>query len=280
MDMKNAPLRIIRPVLLLACLFLFSSCTLFDSISTLFVTEQDEVKLGTEFDQQLHDSTRTFPVYNPGNSAAKLAFQNYVTHLAASVLAGIPAGKKPGYPFKFTLIDQDIDNAFAVPGGFVYIYTGIIKHMQNESELAGVLGHEIAHVTQHHYRDAMVKQQGLSLLVQALVGDDAGKITELVASSFVQLTSLQISQGNESDADAYGTRYEAAIGRNPMGIANFFSRMQDQGIAILSTHPQPSSRVADVTAEVNGDATLQALAADSLNTNYKSRFEQYVGPIR
>jgi predicted Zn-dependent protease len=152
--------------------------------------------------------------------------------------------------------------------------------MQDESELVGVIGHEIAHVTRHHYRDALVKQAGLSLLVQALIGDDAGAITQLVAQSFASLASLSVSRNNESESDTYGTRYAADVGRNPMGIAKFFQRMNSQGIEILSTHPKSDTRVEDVTRQVNGNTTLKAVAADSAVTNYKDRFQQNTAVIR
>jgi len=256
---------------------LLCQCDLFDSAGSLFVSEQDEMELGAEFDSQLRntDSGKVeFPVYN-ANTATKLAFQNYVTSLADSIVKAIPSSEKPGYSFKFTLIDKNIVNAFAVPGGYVYIYTGIIKNMQDESELAGVLGHEISHVTLHHYRDAMMKDAALSLLVKVLVGNDSSQLKQLVAGSLYQLAALKVSRSNESEADESGTRYEGAIGRNPMGIAKFFSRMSDQIPDWISTHPAPEDRVAAVTAEVNGDATLKAIAADSARTNYKSRFVQY-----
>ncbi len=275
---KKIPSRATWPFLA-AGLFLIQ-CDFIGTAGSLFVSEQDESKLGAEFNNQLltNDTAKLqYPIF-VANTTAKIAFRDSVVALANRILGAIPVADKPGYSFTFTLIDANVDNAFAVPGGYVYIYTGIIKHMQDEAELAGVLGHEIAHVTQHHYRDALVKQAGLSLLVQALVGNDAGKLTQLVSQSLTTLAALSITRGNEEEADQFGTRYEGNIGRNPMGIAKFFSRMQNQGITILSTHPLPSDRVAAVTAEVNGDATLQALAADSAITNFKSRFQQYVIP--
>jgi len=278
--MKSILIRFGLPVL---AVFWVGGCDFIDTTGSLFISEQDEVKLGTEFDNHLrtNDSAKLqFPIFVPRPGTGDTAFQQYVENLAQSILSAIPVSEKPGYPFKFTIVNANVDNAFAVPGGFVYIYTGIIKHMQDESELAGVLGHEISHVTRHHYRDALVKQSGLSLLVQALLGNDAGKLAQLVAQSFSTLTQLSISRGNESEADQYGTIYEGKIGHNPMGIAKFFSRMESQSITILSTHPQPVSRVADVTAQVNADATLRSLAADSANTNFASRFMLNTATIR
>ncbi len=254
----------------LAVLLTRCDCDFFGTAGALFVSEQDEVTLGTEFDKQLRDSAKSeYPIY-VANTPEKIAFQNYVVNLATKILSDIPKSGKPGYTFKFTIIDKNVLNAFAVPGGFVYIYTGIIRKMQDESELAGVLGHEIAHVTRHHYRDAMAKQAGLSVLIQALVGKDAGKITQLVAQSFASLATLAVTRGNESEADQYGTKYIGASQRNPMGIANLFKRMEGQSITILSSHPANETRVADVTKQVNEDPILKAL--NDTQYNYKAEF--------
>ena len=127
------------------------------------------------------------------------------------------------------------------------------------------------------------REQAARVGVGALADDHVGGLDQLdalgtqhfAAIRTDQLAALKVSRSNESEADESGTRYEGAIGRNPMGIAKFFSRMSDQIPDWISTHPAPEDRVAAVTAEVNGDATLKAIAADSARTNYKSRFVQY-----
>jgi beta-barrel assembly-enhancing protease len=267
-------IRHLVPVLAAAVLLTRCSCDLFGVAGALLISEQDETQVGTEFNLQLSssDSAKSeYPIYVP-KTKADTVFRDYVVNLAQEVLDGIPKDEKPSYKFKFTLIDKDVENAFAVPGGYVYIYTGIIKKMENESELAGVLGHEIAHVTQHHYRDAMAKQAGLSLLVQALVDDNSSQITQLVAGSLFSLASLKVSRGNESEADHYGTIYLGNTGRNPLGIATFFDRMKDASLDWTSTHPAPATRVEDVKAEVKGSATLNALADKGAANEFADRF--------
>lgn len=280
--MRFPPIRRLLPVLAAAVLLTRCSCDLFGVAGALFISEEDESQLGREFNSQLTSSDsakKEYPIYVP-KTHDDTVFQNYVVNLAEQVLAAVPEDEKPGYNFKFTLIDQDIVNAFAVPGGYVYIYTGIIKQMKDESELAGVIGHEIAHVTQHHYRDAMAKQAGLSLLVQALVDDNSGQLTQLVAGSLFQLASLKVSRGNESDADHSGTLYLAETKRNPRGIAKFFARMTDPGAEWASTHPAPTTRVADVNAEVDGDPKLKAEADKAPANNYEERFLANTKAIR
>lgn len=276
--------RFSAPFVLLALLAapLLTQCAWFGKAGAYLVSEQDESRLGAEFDRQLRTDTaakKEYPLF-VANTPEKKAMQDYVIGIAREVYAAVPAKEKPSYAFTYTLIDADVQNAFAVPGGYVYIYTGILKTMKDESELAGVLGHEIAHVTQHHYRDALVKETGLQALVQVLVGKDAGQLKVLVAQSFESLASLSFSRGNEADADKNGTRYLALAGRNPMGIAKYFQRVQSPGPEWLSTHPAPKNRVEKVTQEVRGNPGYMALAADSARTNFRARFVQMTAPAR
>ncbi len=277
--MKFLQIRHLLPFLLACPLLMHCSCDVFGTAGSLLVSEDDETKLGAEFNAHLRDSAKVeFPLY-VAKTAQDTVFQNYVTGIAKEIVAAIPADEKPSYGFTFTIIDKNVENAFAVPGGYVYIYTGIIKKMQDESELTGVLGHEIAHVTQHHYRAQMAKQAGLSTLIQVLVGNQPGQLTQLVAGSFFQLAGLKMSRENEADADSHGTDYEGLVKRNPLGIAKYFSRV-DPTSTWFSTHPSPDTRVADITAEVNSSATLKALAADSTTNNYTTKFLQNTAAIR
>jgi predicted Zn-dependent protease len=90
-----------------------------------------------------------------------------------------------------------------------------------------------------------------------------------------------VSRDNESEADHYGTIYAGNVGRNPLGVAKFFSRMPPEGLAAMaSTHPAPETRVADVEDEVKQSASLTALAADSATTNFQTRFQQMTAVLR
>jgi predicted Zn-dependent protease len=270
---------VIAPVLAVG---LLTQCAFFDYAGKMLVSESDEARLGAEFNNQLRNdpaARKEYPIF-VANTPERKAFQDYVIGLAQEVYGAVPAKEKPGYAFTFTLIDADVQNAFAVPGGYVYIYTGIVKSMKDESELVGVLGHEIAHVTRHHYRDALAKEAGLSILIQTLAGKDAGQLTQVVAQTFGSLASLSVSRDNESDADESGTKYLAATGRNPLGIAKYFERVKNPGPQWLSTHPAPKNRVETVKAQVRANSGYSALAANSAVTDYKSRFDQKTAVIR
>jgi predicted Zn-dependent protease len=268
---------------LAACLLLTRcDCDFFGATGALFVSEQDEIALGSDFHNHLtmNDTAKQeYPVYK-AETAEQLAFESYVIGLGKELEAAIPESDRPGYEFTFTIIDADVQNAFAVPGGFVYIYTGIIREMKDESELVGVLGHEIAHVTQHHYRDALAKTAGLGILIDALAGDDESKLTQVVAQSFGSLAALAVTRSNESESDEVGTKYCGSVGRNPLGIAKYFGRSMGQSFKWLSTHPPSEDRVEAVEEQVEKSSKLKALADDAATTNYTSRFLEKTAAIR
>ncbi|MEN9353354.1 MAG: hypothetical protein RL318_679 [Fibrobacterota bacterium] len=229
-----------------------SQCSCSDVMGSMFVSEADEVRLGAQFDADLRANPSEYPLYTDP------AMTSYVQGIFDDIVAQIPKDEKPGYSFqKVQLIDQpEVVNAFAVPGGYIYVYTGILKAMENESELAAVIGHEVTHVTHHHYRDQLAKQYGVQTLVTMLGGDSSS--VSAVAQS---LLALKFSRDDEFDADKGGTKLAGAAGWNPLGVATFFSRMGSSTIDWLSTHPASSERVTEVNKLVESDANLKALAA-------------------
>jgi beta-barrel assembly-enhancing protease len=220
------------------------------------VSEADDVRLGKQFDADLRANSAEYPLY----SGAELT--SYVQGVMDMVAAAIPASEKPGYPLqKVQLIDKPgVINAFAVPGGYIYVYTGLLKALDNESELAALLGHEITHVTHHHYRNQLAKLYGIETLVGLLRGDATA--VSLVAANLV---ALKFSRDNEFDADKTATLMAGSAGWNPLGVATFFARLDGSGFDWIFTHPASSDRVAAVNAQVNSNAALKALAARTDN---------------
>ncbi|MBK9576372.1 MAG: M48 family metalloprotease [Fibrobacterota bacterium] len=238
------------------------------------LSEDDELRLGTEFDTQLRsnpENAAEYPIYAP-TTTDKQAFRIYVEETFQSVYSAIPKSERPAYPFKVVIIEKDVAKAFAVPGGYVYVYTGIINKADNESELAGVLAHEMAHITKHHYRDAVMKQAGFSNLLDALLGESASGLSKTVASMFGNLTQLKAGLENEHEADATGTRYLGDSRRNPTGIATFFASMPSSGIDWLGTHPASSDRVKAVNSLVGSESAIRKWDT-SEEAKYQARFE-------
>jgi predicted Zn-dependent protease len=162
--------------------------------------------------------------------------------------------ERPNLPWTFTVVDQPVVNAFAVPGGFIYITRGILAYLDNEAQLVGVLGHEIGHVTARHsaqqYSRAVLGQAGLlglGIFVPAArpFGD--------ISAQALGLLFLKYGRDDELQSDSLGAKYAAANGWDPRAVPGFLSvlgRMREgseKGIPNwLSTHPEPASRVDEV----------------------------------
>ncbi|CCH56830.1 peptidase M48 Ste24p [Fibrisoma limi BUZ 3] len=157
---------------------------------------------------------------------------------------------RPDLPYQFYIVDSPVVNAFAVPGGYVYFTRGIMAHFNNEAEFAGVLGHEIGHITARHSARQQSKQLfGTGALVLgSVLFDKTGQLTEL-ASQGLQLALLGYSRAHESESDEIGVEYSSKIGYDAREMADFFGtikRIQESsGQAVpqfMSTHPDPGNR--------------------------------------
>jgi predicted Zn-dependent protease len=181
---------------------------------------------------------------------------------------------RPDLPYEFHIVDSPVVNAFAVPGGFVYFTRGILAHFNNEAEFAGVLGHEIGHVTARHSARQQNKQLfgTLGTIATAILLPQA---TEM-AQQGIGLAILSYSRAHESESDEIGVEYSSKIGYDAHQMANFFAtikRISDNaGQAIptfMSTHPDPGNR----NVRVNKLATEYQAKNPA---NYQSNREQYM----
>lgn len=157
---------------------------------------------------------------------------------------------RPDLPYQFYIVDSPVVNAFAVPGGYVYFTRGIMAHFNNEAEFAGVLGHEIGHITaKHSARQQSTQLFGTAgLILGSVLLDKTGQLTE-AASQGLQAALLGYSRAHESESDGLGVEYSSKIGYDAKQMAEFFGtlkRIQDaSGQAIpefQSTHPDPGNR--------------------------------------
>ena len=159
--------------------------------------------------------------------------------------------------FHFHLLrDPKTVNAFALPGGQVFITEGLLNRLENEAQLAGVLGHEIGHVINRHSAQQMAKGQlGQILTVAVGVGaggnDDRGRKAQLVAAMVNQMTQLKFSRSDESEADHYGLKYMAEAGYDPgamLDVMKILKKASGEGHPpeILATHPLPETRLEEI----------------------------------
>jgi predicted Zn-dependent protease len=156
----------------------------------------------------------------------------------------------PNLSWKFTLLDDPTVNAFAMPGGYIYVTRGILAHLNSEAQLAGVLGHEIGHVTARHTANRMTQQQltGLGLGLAAAFSPSIARYSS-VAQQGLSLMFLKYSRDDETQADELGVTYATAAGYDPREIPATYAmlkRVADRGgqrlPGFLSTHPDPGNR--------------------------------------
>lgn len=180
---------------------------------------------------QIQNDPAHYPPYQGGNSAAVTSYIS--TNIIGEVLKSSSIEKKNLYNYqsKIHIIQDDSTlNAFALPGGPVYIYTGILKFLPNEAALAGVLGHEIAHAERRHASTRMTKQQGLSVLLGIILGQNPGALATIASELFTGALLLSNSRADEDEADQYSFKYLTGSKYYAGGVKFFFEKMRDQGL--------------------------------------------------
>jgi predicted Zn-dependent protease len=209
-----------------------------------FMSEAQEISIAQEADPQIK---REMGVYNDA------ALQEYVTAIGTRMAK---ISERPHLPWRFTVVDVPAINAFAVPGGGIYITRGIMPFLDSEAELAGVIGHEIGHVTARHSAQQYTRQISgqVGLLALGIFVPAARPFGELTGQALGVLF-LKYGRDDELQADGLGARYESTLGWDPAGVPAFLSTLgrldeaagDRRGVPNwLSTHPDPLSRVADI----------------------------------
>lgn len=198
-------------ILLTALLFasaVFQSC----EQSNIF-SDKDDVELGTEFDKEIKANPKEFPMLQ-GHQDIK----DYVTSIGKEILNSPKIKKRNIYPYNFQVINDTIVNAFCTPGGFIYVYTGLMKFLDNESGLAGVIGHEIAHAERRHVTQRLTAYYGVSMMLGFILGGNPSLLAEIAANLFVGLAFLKNSRDDETEADYYSIQYLKSTNGIPAGL--------------------------------------------------------------
>jgi predicted Zn-dependent protease len=217
----------------------------------MLISESQEIAMGREAHEQI---LATMGVYSDDEA------QTYVATVGKELAA---LSERPELPWTFTIIDDPVVNAFALPGGFIYVTRGIMTHLESEAELVAVLGHEIGHVTARHGASRMSKAQlaGLGLGVGMIVSPELRQFGDLVEQG-LGLLFLKYSRDDERQADDLGLRYTLAGGwdarRMPevFGVLKAVSELAGAGRLPnwLSTHPDPVERQERIREAIAGSS--------------------------
>lgn len=234
--------------LLLFTILIATSVFLSCEQSNIF-TDKDDVDLGKEMDKEIKSHPKDYPMLE-GHQDLK----DYVSGIGNYILNSSPKiTKKNIYPYNFQIINDTIINAFCTPGGFVYVYTGLMKFIDNEATLAGVVGHEIAHAERRHVTQRLTAYYGVSMLLSFILGGNPSFIAEIASNLFVGLAFLKNSRDDEAEADYYSIQYLRSTKYYPGAITFFFDKIKEEQQKkgqtpgdldrLLSTHPLPDDRI-------------------------------------
>lgn len=205
--------------------------------------EQRVIEQGAAYDEVI---TAQYGIYDDDELAA------YVDQVGQKVAA---VSEWPSLPWTFRVLDSSIVNAFAIPGGYIYVTRGLLAHMNSEAELAGVLGHEVGHVTGRHAAEQQRRATlaNVGLLLGSVVSEEFATygLQTGLAQTALGLTLLKYSRDQELESDQRGVGYAVAAGYNPDGIGAFFATLQaleeqrgGRGVpGWASTHPEVDDRV-------------------------------------
>src|SRR5215470_5748385 len=213
----------------------------------LFSKQQDE-QLGQEAASQVR---RQMHVINDP------VLTDYVNRVGKR-LASSQEARDSGFPFTFEVVADPTINAFALPGGPMFVNTGLLKAVDNEAQLAGVMGHEMSHVILRHGTNQASKSKLIELPAvlgsQVAGGSLVGQLTQLGIGLGANSVLLKFSRSAESQADLMGSHLMAEAGYNPVEMARFFEKLNAQGggrtIQFFSDHPNPDNRERAIEAEV------------------------------
>ena len=210
----------------------------------------DDIQLGRQAAQEVEQQ---MPLLRDGDVT------NYVARVGERLAASVPSQfQHPGFDYYFRVVNARDINAFALPGGPMYVNRGMIEAARNEGEMAGVMAHEISHVALRHGTAQASKAQKYGLLAGilgiggAIIGGPAGAAAQ-IAGQGVGVYFLKFSREYETEADILGAQIMARAGYDPMDLANMFQTIQQQGGGssggFLSSHPSPANRYARIQQE-------------------------------
>ncbi len=208
-------------------------------------TDAQEVQLGKQFSGEIEKDLKIY-----ADPVVTAYIDQLGQHLASH-------SQRKNITYHFKVVDTEAVNAFAIPGGYLYVNIGLIRAAQNEAELAGVIGHEIGHVVGKHSVKQMTRQLGIAAVVQLALGEDESTIKQMVAGLTANGVLMKYSRDAEREADIYAVQELFDAGIDPEGMATFFEKLLNLQKGrpsklqqLFSTHPPTAQRIAAVRAQI------------------------------
>ncbi|MBI4428179.1 MAG: M48 family metalloprotease [Ignavibacteriales bacterium] len=273
--MEKGKPRSVRVTVVAVVLSTFSlSCS--GSLGINLFPDSKDIQLGKEIDQEIRKNGKEYPLLKDRPDV-----KSYVEAIGRKILGSPDITKRGIYAYQFEIIrDDSTINAFCTPGGYIYVYTGLLKFVDNEATLAGVIGHEIAHAERRHATRRMTTALGYQIVLSVLLGGNPGETEKIAGNLFTGLALLRNSRGDEEEADNHSIKYLRSTEYYPGAIRFFFEKIGGVGNRggafqrFLSTHPLPQDRVDNVEKQMQLSGNPQPTDANlflSRYADFKSR---------
>jgi predicted Zn-dependent protease len=217
--------------------------------SFILISSNEEISIGEKMSKQVESEEKVL------NDSLVQSYVNHVGHR----ISGISDRKE--LPFQFKVLDSKEINAFACPGGYIYVYSGLLKILDDEAELAGVLSHEISHVVARHGVKKLQQVLGVQVVLSIALGSSSQLSKDLVSTS-IGVILQGYSRDNEFEADQFGTYYMEKAGYNPNGMENLLGKLDKMSEKeptffekLAASHPPTKERMAKVENQIKGFGT-------------------------
>ena len=251
-----------RQLALFVALFVVTGSGLFGcagKISDINIfTDAEEVQLGKQFSREIEKEMKIYT-----DPVVTAYIDQLGQHLANH-------SQRQNITYHFKVVDTEVVNAFAVPGGYLYVNIGLIRAAENESELAGVIGHEIGHVVGKHGVKQLTRQLGLAAVAQLALGEDQSKLEQMVAGLAANGVLTKYSRDAEREADIYAVQEMYDAGIDPEGMATFFEKLRKLQKSrpsklqqLFATHPLTTERITAVRSQISRLPRKSNLRKDS-----------------
>jgi len=240
------PIKIFSIALAAIMLLFLSAC---GGLKFNMYAPQDDAILGKQLDVQIRNNTIDYPIYN--NSEVR----NYLQNMVDEIIKSPHIQYRNVFAYKVEVIDKpDVVNAFCTPGGYIYVYTGLLKFLDDEAALAAVLAHEIGHAECRHATTRMSTALGMQALSQAYLENNNNETSRMATNLFSGMALLNNSREDEYEADEKSFKYLMSTKWYPGAIKIFFTKIIGSSGAqgssfeqLLSTHPLPKERLTKIT---------------------------------
>src|SRR5688572_7540506 len=237
-----------------------------NDVRELQMTDAEEQELGKQVSDRIR--TRYGVVQDP-------AVHKYVSLVGLALAQG---STRPALPWTFIVLDTDGANAFAAPGGYVHITRGLLGLIKNEAELAGVLSHEIIHITQKHTVRAIQKSQAVQMGAAETLSGNSSLMQRAVTATYDNIVDKGFGRADENEADEKGAAIANKTGYTPNGLVTFLTTLKERNKAskekrgLFASHPEMQERLDRITKQIasqklTATATVQPRYAK--NISYK-----------